>query len=196
MLATPSEHSVIPASSLDFFNAVHCLQFQILTNGGSTEAFMTKNILRLALTNLLLSAVALSAQSSAPPSGNPPSTARPGPCWRQAGISKSVMEQHQALEREGHSQIAGVCGNSSLTAEQKQQQVRDIRQQTQQKVDALLTPEQLTTLHACQQQRRGNNNGGEGHRAGAGPCGNFAASQGRQGAANGNAGGSPQTPEN
>jgi Spy/CpxP family protein refolding chaperone len=158
---------------------------------------MTKNILRLAMLNLLLSAVALWAQSSAPPAGNASASGRQEPCWRQAGISKSVMEQHQSLERDGHSQIAGVCENSSLSPEQKQQQVREIRQQTQQKVDTLLTPEQLTTLHACQQQRRGNNgNAGEGHHAGAGPCGNFAASQGRQGAANGNAGSPPQTPEN
>jgi Spy/CpxP family protein refolding chaperone len=156
---------------------------------------MTKNILRLALLNLLLSAVALSAQSSAPSSGNAPSTGRQEPCWRQAGITKPVMEQHQALERDGHSQIAGVCENSSLTPEQKQQQVREIRQQTQQKVDALITPQQLSTLHACQQQRRGNN-GGEGNHAGGSPCGNFATSQGRQGAANGNAGGSPQAPTN
>jgi hypothetical protein len=159
---------------------------------------MTKTALRFALLNFLLSAVVLSAQNTPPPSsGNPPSTApatRGEPCWRQAGISKPVMEQHQAIERDAHSQIAEVCENSSLTPQQKQQQVREIRQQAQQKADALLTPEQLTTLHACQQQRRANGMGR--NHGGAGPCGDFGASQGRQGPANGNANGSPQAPEN
>jgi hypothetical protein len=161
---------------------------------------MTKRVVRFALLNFVLSTAALFAQNGTPPSsGNPPTTpsrARQEPCWQQAGISRAVMEQHQAIERDAHSQIAEVCENTSLTPQQKQQQAREIRQQAQQKVDALLTPEQLTTLHACQQQRRGNGATMEGHHGGAGPCGNFSEGQGRQGTANGNANGNPQTPEN
>lgn len=153
-----------------------------------------KTFLRLITSAFLFSSVALVAQSSNPPSSTPP--ARREPCWRQAGITQSIMQQRQQIERDAHSQIAAVCENSSLTPQQKQQQAREIHEQAQQKVNAVITPEQQNTLHACQQQRSGNRPN-EGRRpGGAGPCGNFAASQGRQGSDNGSAGGSPQQPEN
>jgi hypothetical protein len=156
---------------------------------------MPKNVLRLAMMTFLFSAGALLAQSDAPPSSTPPS--RQEPCWRQAGISHSIMEQHQTIERDAHSQVAAVCENSSLTAQQKQQQVMEIHRQAQQKLDALITPGQQSTLHACQKQRRGNSPGHESHHpGGANPCGNFASSQGRQGPTNGNTSGNAQSPEN
>jgi hypothetical protein len=162
---------------------------------------MGKPFLRFAMVTLFTSC-SLWAQSSAPPSGDNPAASpagrsRPEPCWQQAGISRTVMEEHHSIEMYAHSQIAAVCENSSLTPQQKQQQVREIRQQAQQKVDALITPEQQGTLHSCQQQRTGNDALGGGHRpGGVGPCGNFAASQGRQGSSNGKATGSdPQLPE-
>jgi hypothetical protein len=165
---------------------------------------MPKNILRFAMLSAVLSAGTMMAQDGTPePPSNPPSSAparpvRPGqePCWQQAGISQGVIEQRHAIERDTRSQIEGVCGNSSLTPRQKQQQAREIRQQGQQKMDALITPEQLSTLHACQQQRAANHPMNEGrHPGGAGPCGNFASSQGRQGSSNGNAGSNnPQPP--
>jgi len=162
---------------------------------------MPMNVLRFAMATVLFSAAALSAQSGAPPSsGNPPPSppprSRQEPCWLQAGISRSVVEQRQTMEREARSEVEAVCENSSLTPQQKQQQVREIRRQTQEKMEALITPEQQTALHACQQQR-GNRAANEGHHpGGAGPCGNYAASQGRQGPTNGNTGGNPQTPQN
>jgi hypothetical protein len=162
---------------------------------------MPNKILRFVMLTVVLSAAPLLAQNGAPPStGNPSSTPPPArtgqePCWRQAGIGRSVMDQRHSIEMDVHSQVANVCENSSLTPQQKQQQVREIRQQAQQKMDALITPEQQSTLHACQQQRAANGspNGGH-HPGGAGPCGNFAASQGRQGASNGRTGGNPQPP--
>jgi hypothetical protein len=166
---------------------------------------MLKNILRFATVTAVFSAGMLTAQDSAPPSSsNPPSSVQPAhpartgqePCWKQAGINQSVMEQRHTIERDTHSQIEGVCENSSLTPRQKQQQVREIRQQAQQKLDALVTPEQLSTLHSCQQQRAANRPVDEGYRPrGAGPCGNFASSQAHQDPSNGNAGSNnPQPP--
>jgi Spy/CpxP family protein refolding chaperone len=154
-----------------------------------------KHFLRLAITSFLFFASALVAQNSAPPS-SAQSAARQEPCWRQAGISQSAMQQRHEIERDTHSQIAAVCANSSLTTQQKQQQVKEIHDQAQEKVNALITPEQQNTLHACQQQRSGNRSNNEGHTGGAGPCGNFAASQSRQGAENGSTGGNPQPPQN
>jgi hypothetical protein len=163
--------------------------------------FMPNTILRFLMLTLLFSCAPLWAQNGAPPSaGNPPSSAPPArarqePCWRQAGIRQSVMEQHRSIEADAHSQVAGVCENSSLTPQQKQQQVKEIRRQAQQKMDALITAEQQSTLHSCQQQRAANGSPNGSHRGGgAGPCGNFAAAQGRQGPSNGKAGGNPQPP--
>lgn len=152
-----------------------------------------KSLLLLASITLLLPAGAVFAQTSASPT---PPPSRQEPCWRQAGVSQSVMQQRHEIERDTHSQVASVCENSSLSPQQKQQQVREIREQAQQKMNALITPEQQTTLHACQQQRSGNRPNQGHHPGGAGPCGNLAAPQGRQAPDNGNAGGSPQQPEN
>lgn len=163
---------------------------------------MPNKILQFAILTLLFSAEAMWAQNAPPPGSNPPSSTsaqtRQEPCWRQAGITQSVMEQHRSIEMDAHSQVASVCENSSLTPQQKQQQVKEIRQQAQQKLDALLTPEQQGTLHSCQQQRAANGSPNGGHRpGGAGPCGNFGGSQGRQNPSNGSAGGSnPQPPAN
>jgi hypothetical protein len=155
---------------------------------------MIQRISRLAVA-IVFFAVALWAQN-APPSGNSPSSPPQGhqePCWKQAGITRPVMEQHQQIERDAHTQIASVCEDSSLTPQQKQEQVKQIRQQAEGKTSALIPAEQLSALHACQQQRRGGNMQ---HHAGAGPCGNLASQQGRQGNANGNEGGNPQPPQN
>lgn len=152
---------------------------------------MIQKISRVAVV-ISFSAVALWAQS-APPSGNAPSTPPPGrqePCWKQAGITRSVMEQHQQIEHDAHSQIASVCEDSSLNPQQKREQMKQIRQQAEEKTNALIPPEQLTALHACQQQRH---QGMGAHHAGAGPCGNLT---GRQGPQNGNESGNPQQPQN
>ena len=148
---------------------------------------MVKSFQRLALSVLLCSAGLSAAQGGASPSN------RQEPCWKQAGISQSVMEQRHSVERDAHSQVESVCQNSSLTPQQKQEQVREIRQQVQQKLDALITSEQQSTLHACQQQRGANGSSHERQtRRGAGPCGNMGSPQGRQGPSGGN----PQQPEN
>jgi hypothetical protein len=151
---------------------------------------MPKRLLQLA--TILFLAATLNAQNSAPPSGSAPA-GRQEPCWKQAGISQTVFAQHQQIEHDARSQIATVCENSSLAPQQKQEQVKEIRRQSEQKKDALITPAQQTTLHACQQQRWGNR---ENHPMGGGGCGNFAQHRGQQGAANGNSGETPQQPQN
>ena len=68
----------------------------------------------------LLCAGPLLAQS-APPTTNPSSQTRPArrggqePCWQQAGVEKSVMEQIGAIVHDARSQVEAVCSNSSLT---------------------------------------------------------------------------------
>ena len=164
--------------------------------GGHTT--LMKKISGCARLTILLSAWTLVAagQSSTPASPAPPPQAHQEPCWRQAGIDRSVAEQRHTIERDSHFQVETVCEDSSLTPRQKQQQVREIRQQAKQKEDALLTPSQQQALRACQQQRAADHpsahNGG-----GGGPCGHEQSPQNEASHPTGKAAGSnPQQPEN
>ena len=137
---------------------------------------------------LLCSGLSLAQSSS---TTTPPAQARPGgrggngePCWQQAGIQKSVMEQRWSIERETRSQIEGICSNSSLTPQQKHQQAHEIREQGRQKMEGLVTPEQEKTLTSCQQER-GMNHPGGGQGMGGG-CGEW-----QHNGANGNPNGAP-----
>jgi hypothetical protein len=73
-----------------------------------------------------------------------------------------VMEQIHSIVRDAHSQVESVCSNSSLTPQQKQQQVREIRERAMQKRESLMTADQQKTLMACQQARNGNHAGAGG----------------------------------
>jgi len=143
---------------------------------------------------LLVCAIGVVGQST-PPAGSNPSPAHPGnggPCFQQAGIDKSVMEQLFSIQRESHSQIQSVCSDTSLSAQQKHQQVRQIHQQTHQKIEGLITPEQEKALMACRQQQRGETHPG-GHLGMGGGCGEWggarrggqnSGSQGSEGSSN------------
>ncbi len=119
-----------------------------------------------------------SQQNSASPQNQPqqPQNMRRGngfvPCWQQAGIQKSVMEQRWELERQTRSEVEAVCSNSSLTPQQKREQVTAIRQQGHQKAEGLVTPEQEKTLTACQQERGMGHPGGA-HEGMGGGCGEW-----------------------
>ena len=63
------------------------------------------------------------------------------------------MEQFMSIQREMHSQVQSVCSNTSLSPEQKRQQVQEIRQQAHQKMEGLITPDQQKKLTACRQER-------------------------------------------
>ena len=127
---------------------------------------------------LLTCAVSLVAQN-APAGPNSPSR-RPGrqgggvpPCLQKAGVDKSVLEQLLSAQHEMRSQIDGVCSNTSLTPEQKRQQVQEIHQQAHKKIEGLITPEQEKELVACRQEMHGGGNhpGGGGELLGGGGCG-------------------------
>jgi hypothetical protein len=129
------------------------------------------------LAGALLFCAPLLAQG-APPPANPPAQTRMGrrgaePCWQQAGIEKSVIEQRRALERETRAQVEAVCSNSSLTPQQKQQQVREIHQQARRKMEGLITADQEKALNACQQARGMNHTGNGSGRHERGGCGEW-----------------------
>jgi hypothetical protein len=77
------------------------------------------------------------------------------PCWKVAGIAPSVLQQRRSLEQNAKSQIAAVCADSSLSAQQRAAQIKAIHQQTEQALQALLTPQQEEALKACRAAREG-----------------------------------------
>jgi hypothetical protein len=121
----------------------------------------------------LLFAATLSAQST-PPATNSPAQQpahRGGQenCMQQAGIDHSVMEQMRTIGHDARTQVESICSNSSLTAQQRQEQARAVRERAMEKRDSLMTPDQRTALRECQQQKSGNHTGeGGGMHEGAG----------------------------
>lgn len=103
---------------------------------------------------ILLSIYPLTAQMATslitPKTGSPtPSSrgttaphARQQPCWQQAGVSQSAMQQRRQIEGSTRSQIESVCGDSSLTAQQKQEKIRQLHQQAREQMQALITAQQ------------------------------------------------------
>jgi hypothetical protein len=125
---------------------------------------------------LLVCTVSLLAQNQPAGSNAPsPRLGRQGgvpPCLQKAGVDKSVMEQLFSVQRDMRSQVEGVCSNTSLSLDQKRQQVQEIHQQAHQKIEGLITPEQEKEIIACRQEMHGGNHpGGGGDLLGGGGCG-------------------------
>src|SRR5438034_7035028 len=102
------------------------------------------------------------------------------PCWEVAGISKSAIAERRRIEQETRSQVQSVCNDSSLNEQQKREKIREIRQQSHQQIDALISPQQQEALKACQKERAAARGGSAGHGAGGihrggGPCGEMTA---------------------
>ena len=105
-------------------------------------------------------------------------TVRQAPCWQQAGISKAAMQQKNQVAQERREQIQAVCADSSLTPKEKQQKIKEIRQQAKEKIDALVSSDQQEQLSACQKERAGNAShpSTAANHPGNGPCGETASS--------------------
>ncbi len=90
-------------------------------------------------------------------------------CMKQAGVSKSAVEQHRAVMEQTRSKVAAVCGNSSLTRAQKKQQIQQIRQSARQQEQGLLSQQQISSFESC--MRGGATAGGHPHGgASSDPC--------------------------
>ncbi|HEV2396833.1 MAG TPA: hypothetical protein VGS27_07830 [Candidatus Sulfotelmatobacter sp.] len=73
-------------------------------------------------------------------------------CLEQAGLDRSAIEKLRSIQQDARSQVQNVCANTSLTPQQKRQQVHEIHQQAHQKIEGIITPEEQKTLNACRQQ--------------------------------------------
>ena len=119
------------------------------------------------------------------PKWHPGGVARPRPpheppCWAVAGISKSAMEQRRAIQERTRSEVEAVCSDPSLPQQERQQKIRQIREQAKQELDALISPQQMQELKSCQMSRNhGGGHPGAGHPSmGAhGPCGELPSKQ-------------------
>ena len=111
--------------------------------------------------------------------GSNPSSTHPKkePCWEVAGISKASMEERRALNRQAKAEVDSVCANSSLTLQQKHEEIRAIHEREKQQAQSLVTPQQQEALRACQESRgHGGGHGGFGGGGhGMGPCGEMPA---------------------
>jgi hypothetical protein len=101
------------------------------------------------------------------------------PCWEEAGISKSAIDERRSIEQRTHAEVRSVCADSALTMEQKKQKIQEIHKQAHEQTEGLITPQQQEALKACQQARNGGgHHGGGGLHAGGGhgggPCGEMA----------------------
>ena len=106
-------------------------------------------------------------------SGNGTATGggRSEPCWKVAGITPAAMQQRRSIEQNTKSEIASACADSSLSPQQRRQKIQQIRQQTRQQVEALITPQQQEALKACRTSRGEGTAAPKPAGAGKGPCG-------------------------
>jgi hypothetical protein len=90
-------------------------------------------------------------------------------CWKQVGISPSVVEQRRASMEGAKTKMQSVCKDDSLTPQQKKEQIQQIHKDAAQEAEGLITPEQNEALKKCQQEQTAN--GGTHPVRTTGPCG-------------------------
>jgi apolipoprotein N-acyltransferase len=99
-----------------------------------------------------------------------PASKKIEPCWEQAGISKSVMEERKSIQESTRSQVQAVCSETNLTEQQKREKIRQIRRTAQEKVNAIISPAEREQLETCQRARHASSPHTGGHPAGGDPC--------------------------
>ncbi|HLK34067.1 MAG TPA: hypothetical protein VKT29_13315 [Terriglobales bacterium] len=120
-------------------------------------------------------------QQNAPPPANTapgPQAGRRGgmpPCFKQAGVSDDTWQQIMGIHKSTHQQVVGICENTSLSPQQKRQQVRQAREQAEKQVHDLLTADQQKAVKQCRQEHREGREGMGGgmhrmRRGGGDPC--------------------------
>jgi hypothetical protein len=72
------------------------------------------------------------------------------PCWTQAGITPQNVNQRWKIEDQGKVKIAGVCGDASLSPEQRRAKIDEINKETDQEVASLIPAKQLQAFKSCQ----------------------------------------------
>jgi hypothetical protein len=81
------------------------------------------------------------------------SQAKQPTCMQEAGISQATLDQLQSINLQTRSEVQGVCSNSSLSEQEKLQQIREIRQRAQAQRNGLISPQQRQEIQQCQKAR-------------------------------------------
>jgi Spy/CpxP family protein refolding chaperone len=110
---------------------------------------------------LLLTPAMLLAQDqqSAPPGPQAMRRGQEAPCFKQAGVSDETWQKIREIHKVNHQNVVGICENSSLSAQQKRDQLRQAFRDTQKQVHDLLTPQQQDAVKQCRKERWGNRKG-------------------------------------
>ena len=113
------------------------------------------NIAKLLLVaTVAFCAATASAQTSAQTPA-PKAEGKPAPCWKQAGIDKSLMKKRKEFAEQAKTAVKTVCADSSLSVPDRRKKIRAIRQSTREQFEALISASQRDALKQCQQARRG-----------------------------------------
>jgi hypothetical protein len=111
--------------------------------------------------------------------GPTPRPPRQEPCWQVAVVSKAALNQRRSIQQQTRQEVLSVCGNSSLSIQQKRQEIQQIHQRERQEIEAIISPTQQEEMRTCQEQRHGVHGGGGGHvGGGGGPCGEMSTGPG------------------
>ena len=73
------------------------------------------------------------------------------PCLKQAGISRSALQQRRQMIENARSQVEQICSNSSLSPQQKREQIQQLRASVRKQMASMLTPQQQQALAQCRQ---------------------------------------------
>jgi Spy/CpxP family protein refolding chaperone len=94
------------------------------------------------------------------PSASAPSSSQPKSIDEELQLTPDQKQKIAAVVDDENKQIGAVRDDSSMSLEQKQQKVMQIRQAGTPKIKAILTPDQLQKLAAIQQRMREQNGQG------------------------------------
>jgi Spy/CpxP family protein refolding chaperone len=115
---------------------------------------MRRSVLIIFLTGFLALTAAIAQNTPTPSAPHGYRAGGPERAFQQLNLTADQNSQIQQLMRDQRSQMQALRANTSLTPEQRKQQIHDLRAANHQKVMALLTPEQQTQFQQLQQQRR------------------------------------------
>src|SRR4051812_43047303 len=108
---------------------------------------MKNRILSVCMTGLMLTGMALAQTAQAPAAAEHGKHGRgEGRMFAGLNLTPDQQAKVQTIMQSERSQMQALRSNTSLTEEQKKQQVRELRQNNHQQLMAILTPEQQTQL--------------------------------------------------
>jgi len=75
---------------------------------------------------------------------------RTPPCWKQAGLTPDMVNQHWKLEDHAKLQIAAACSEESTTAQQKHDKIEAIHAETDRAFAKIVPAKELAAFNSCE----------------------------------------------